>query len=523
MRVPPLPTTKVTDGKMFKELIRRALWLGALVIIASLSIACADSQPATEVTLGEMARDYMQNAARADEKYSNPLMVSARINEIGSNGIIRLSGGGRNHVEARMKNKEDLLMLNRGDTTTLRCERVEGSTDSLGAFIDLKDCEIWQDDKTDAASSNSPPVSKDTEDSPVSVVATMEAQNALALLPTSAYERVTANSGSTDDYVSSYKLALRWALLRGQTEAYAVGYAISRAQGSTDDQSKSYAEQFATLVEEGHSFDSAMRIADASINEASSDSQAKSTLVPQPKPRLSNDNWDYVLSEARGAQKSHIGSSVDIRGSVTQVISTSATESQFAIKTSPELSIGENTIILAGTNLQLAEDQWVRVQGVLHSYWNSEHTFGTELNLPVVDAHSVTVITREEVFPAIRAVPVDQSISQHGLIITLEKLEITDSETRLYIHAKNTSPDKAFLYAQDAVLVQGTQQIKRKYVYDQKVEEPDTTLVSGTETQGVLLFEPASPDSSPVKLVWEGPHTDDYSLTFDDWEWKMSW
>ena len=264
---------------MFKELISRALWLGALVIIASLSIACGDSQPATEVTLGEMARDYMQNAARADEKYSNPLMVSARINEIGSNGIIRLSGGGRNHVEARMKNKEDLLMLNRGDTTTLRCGRAEGSTDSLGAFIDLKDCEIWQDDKTDASSSKAPPVSKDLEDSPVSVVATMEAQNALALLPTSAYERVTANSGSTDDYVSSYKWALRWALLRGQTEAYAVGYAISRTQGSTDDQAKSYAEQFASLVEEGHSFDSAMRIVDASTDEASSDSMQKEPVV----------------------------------------------------------------------------------------------------------------------------------------------------------------------------------------------------------------------------------------------------
>ena len=260
-----------------------------------------------------------------------------------------------------------------------------------------------------------------------------------------------------------------------------------------------------------------------SQSQSASRPQMERAPTPLPKILLDNDNWDLVISEAKGAQEAYLGSNVDVRGIVTQVISTSASESQIAIKTKREHSIGEYTVVVVKTNPRVTLDQWVRVQGILHRYWTTEHNLGSELRLPIVAAQKVSVITRAEAIPAIRTVNVDQSISHHGLTITLQKLEIAESETRLYIHAINNSSDKASLYAYDVVLVQGTQQVKMKSELGQEADEPDSTLVSGTETQGVLLFEPASPDSSPVRLVWEGPRTDDYSLTFDDWEWEISW
>ena len=254
-----------------------------------------------------------------------------------------------------------------------------------------------------------------------------------------------------------------------------------------------------------------------------STSIAERDSTPFANLSLSDDNWNLALAEAKGAQEAYIGSDVDIRGKVAQILQASDTESQFAIDTEEGITFGERTLVVVGTNPKLTEEQWVRVRGVLHSYWNTENLMGAELRMPVVAAHSVSAITRAEAFPSIRTVPVDQSITRHGLTITLQKLEIAASETRLYIHAKNNSPNKASLYAYDAVLVQGTQQIVRKDVFGQDAEEPHTTLVSGTETQGILLFERVSPDSSPVRLIWEGPRTEDYSLTFDDWEWVISW
>ena len=242
-----------------------------------------------------------------------------------------------------------------------------------------------------------------------------------------------------------------------------------------------------------------------------------------PQLELNNDNWDLALGEAKGAQEAYMGSSVDLRGKVAQVLKTSQSESQFTIETGTEITFVNRTLVVVEMDPNLTEGQWVQVQGVLHSYWNTQNLMGGELRLPVVAARKVSTISRSAALPAIRTVIVDQSITRHGLIITLEKLAIADSETRVYIHAQNTSPNKAFLHTYSAVLVQGTQQIKRKSVFSQDAEQPDTTLVSGTETQGVLLFDPLNPDTSPVRLIWEGPRTDDYLMTFDDWEWVISW
>ncbi len=251
--------------------------------------------------------------------------------------------------------------------------------------------------------------------------------------------------------------------------------------------------------------------------------EAQSDPTPEAQLRLNNDNWHLALAEAKGAQKAYLGSNVVIRGKVSQVVGTSGSQSQFTIQTNADAIVGERTLIAVRTNPGVTEDQWVRVEGLLNSYFNTQNLLGSEIRLPVVFAHNVTVITRADAVPSILTVLVDQNITRHGLTITLERLEVADSETRLYISAKNDSPNNASLYTYDAVLVQGTRQIKSKTLFGQDIGEPDTTLVSGTETQGVLLYEPVSPVNSPIKLIWQGPRTDDYSLTFPDWEWVISW
>ena len=228
--------------------------------------------------------------------------------------------------------------------------------------------------------------------------------------------------------------------------------------------------------------------------------------------RFNNANWDLALAEAKGGQEAYLGSDVDIRGQVAQVLMMSESESQFTIETKTELTFGERTLVVVGSNPELTESQWVRVRGALHSYWNTENLLGAELRVPVVAAQSVAVIARKDAFPSIRSIDVDESITQYGLTITLQRVEIAETETRLYVHAMNNSLNKASLYAFDAVLVQGTHQIMRKEVFGQDVVEPDSTLVAGTETEGVLLFDPVSPDMSPVTLIWENPRTDDYSI-----------
>ena len=244
--------------------------------------------------------------------------------------------------------------------------------------------------------------------------------------------------------------------------------------------------------------------------------------APTAKMKFTNDNWHLILGEAKVEQEDYLGSEVDITGKVSQILRTSDSETQFTIETEDGVTIGNSTLIVVPANIQVTEDEWVRAVGTLHSYWDTENLLGRTLHLPVVAAH-VTPISRSEAVPPIVTIVVQQSIIQHGLTITLDRLELAGSETRVYVSAANNSPDKASLYSFNAVLVQGTRQIGKRTVFGEEMQEPDTTLVSGTETQGILLFEPAEPDRPPIRVIWEGPRTDNYSLTFDEWEWEISW
>ena len=94
-------------------------------------------------SLNEVASDYMKNEVRADAKYEHPFITIVRVRRIDGNGFLELSGGGRNHIEAYFKNKDDLLQLDIGDSVTLHCQSADGSSDSLGAFVYLRKCSLY--------------------------------------------------------------------------------------------------------------------------------------------------------------------------------------------------------------------------------------------------------------------------------------------------------------------------------------------------------------------------------------------
>ena len=120
--------------------LRTTILVFMLLTVASVLISCGEHEPLMEVSIGEIAQDYVTNAFRADEKYDQPFLVSGRVSEIQSNGILRLAAGGYTHVEAEVRREEDLMSLNRGDNADLRCDGAQGSSDSLGALSF-----IWKD------------------------------------------------------------------------------------------------------------------------------------------------------------------------------------------------------------------------------------------------------------------------------------------------------------------------------------------------------------------------------------------
>ncbi|MCL4459038.1 MAG: hypothetical protein M1136_11100 [Chloroflexi bacterium] len=175
---------------------------------------------------------------------------------------------------------------------------------------------------------------------------------------------------------------------------------------------------------------------------------------------------------------------------------------------------------------KLKECQYVRIKGKVAGSKTYTNVAGGKVTTPHVEANSVELITRTEaVAPALKVVEVNKALSQHGLTITLQKIEIAANETRAFIKAANGSQNKASLHTYNIVLVQGSKQIKTKSLFGTDYPQPDSSLLPGTESAGIIIFEPVDIQQGKIKLVWDGStaRTDNYNLRFSDWVWEISW
>jgi hypothetical protein len=72
-------------------------------------------------------------------------------------------------------------------------------------------------------------------------------------------------------------------------------------------------------------------------------------------------------------------------------------------------------------------------------------------NVEVVDAIAAAP-------PAMAVTTLNDTQTQHGVSITVTKIEFADTETRVFVTVKNGSKRKASVYSFDAKAVQGSQQ-----------------------------------------------------------------
>ena len=239
---------------------------------------------------------------------------------------------------------------------------------------------------------------------------------------------------------------------------------------------------------------------------------------------FTQDNWHFAVAEARSDRRQYKGSPVTLAGIVFNLIGRKNGATQLQMFPDPD-ERDQNTLVVIPWDLDVRPDQYVRVRGVLKTYHKSTNLFGVTINVPVVRAEAVEVVNRLKAFPPIQTVDLDSALTQHGLSITVVRIELLDNETRVFIAGENNSREKASLYAfsDDPVLLQGTTQIKLKSLYGDDYPEHDNNLLPGTATEGVLIFEGLDLDKGGAQLVWGMPRTEDFRAVFKYWRWNFSW
>lgn len=175
----------------------------------------------------------------------------------------------------------------------------------------------------------------------------------------------------------------------------------------------------------------------------------------------------------------------------------------------------KNTIIrIADPKLDVKDEDIIHVVGTVGKAFEGKNGFGADLNLPSIDASKIEKADYATAFaPSIKTIQIDKEINQHGYVLKLNKVEVAEKETRLYININNTTKEKVTFYSFNTNIIQDSKQFKELSNYDEVVPEIDSDILPGVIQDGVLIFDPVQADGENLKIMFEG-RSDNYELEF---------
>lgn len=174
----------------------------------------------------------------------------------------------------------------------------------------------------------------------------------------------------------------------------------------------------------------------------------------------------------------------------------------------------KNIIIgIEDPNLDVSMDDIIHIIGTVKGSFEGENAFGGTVTAPSILASSIEVTDYATAFaPAIKTIEVSQEKAQHDVVITVEKIEIAETETRVYARVKNNSEYTYNFYTWSSKATIGSTQYEVQDNWEAGYPEISSTILSGVESSGIITFPKFEGDS--VTLHLDGI-SDNFELDFD--------
>lgn len=163
------------------------------------------------------------------------------------------------------------------------------------------------------------------------------------------------------------------------------------------------------------------------------------------------------------------------------------------------------------------DGDYVIVDGKINGTYKGTNLMGASLEVPLIEADTVEVSTYMDiVVPTKNEVSYNAPIDQNGVVVSLDKIQFADAETRIYITVTNNSDSKFYIYDYSAKVTQGSQQYETdsssQSIFEGDYPRISDDILSGVTSSGIIVFPPFD-DSMDFQLHLEG-HSDDFNLDF---------
>ena len=197
------------------------------------------------------------------------------------------------------------------------------------------------------------------------------------------------------------------------------------------------------------------------------------------------------------------GRSVEILGVVFSEPERDGDRIYFQMWADP-INCEKNTVVsCSDSDLKLHDGDYVKIVGTIGKPFEGETLLGEQITAPTIFADSVEVVTYQEaVAPAIATYEFsDLSQTQFGYTVSIQKVELAETETRVYVNVQNQGSAAFSLYSFDCKIVQDGKQHNEESNFDADYPEIQSDLQVGASTDGIICFDPIN--NSDFKIVFE--------------------
>lgn len=164
-------------------------------------------------------------------------------------------------------------------------------------------------------------------------------------------------------------------------------------------------------------------------------------------------------------------------------------------------------------DVKIKENEYIRVDGSVDGEFNGENVMGGEIACPQISATKIEQIDVTEAIPAEKTVKVNETITRGKYKATVEKVDFTGQNVRVYLKVKNGSSKDFSNYPIDGKLIQGGKQYEVEY--DGNYPYPSTSVKPGASSESVIVFKGV--EQSNFKYTFIG-----YDTNYDEMEFNFN-
>ncbi len=254
-----------------------------------------------------------------------------------------------------------------------------------------------------------------------------------------------------------------------------------------------------------------------SSSSSSGSAGSQATGSGSPGITLTNVQWSSVEADPRA----YSGDSVRVLGEIVQVVPNSGGPTVYRAYLDPPTDSEEVAVETTGTSL-LPTDTYVSIAGTDQGSAQFTLTLtGNIVTIPLIAANTMTVVTADTVIaPTLATWGPSQPITQNGLTITVTKVELAATETRVFFTATNASNLGVLVSALEATAVQGSNQPSLILSSPDYAGFPQT-IEPGVTTTAEVVFGPVSQTGGPLTIRLSNVEDQNFSESWSDYVFSV--